>query len=148
MPADPRLGALRSAHRPAVTYPILFSLIGLSLAAGGLFVGFNGDSPGFAVAAAAVLSTSAYLYSSLRRRLFLYEHGLLLRAGGQERSILWRDITAITPTYSSHQHPDTIIDVILRSGTEPRLVLRMTWSNHQAIRKQLWSLIESSAAGA
>ncbi len=148
MQTDPRLGALQSKHRPALTYPILFSLIGLCLAAGGVFVGLNGDQPGFFVAAAAVLGTAAYLHFALRRRLFLHEHGLLLRSGGSERVVLWRDITAVSPTYSYHPHPDTIIDVTLRAGAERRLVLRMTWSNHKALRRVIWALIAPASAGA
>lgn len=148
MPTDPRLGALQSEHRPALTYPILFSLIGVCLAAGGVFVGLNGDQPGFFVAAAAVVGTAAYLYFTFRRRLCLYEHGLLLRSGGSERVMLWRDITAVSPTYSYHPHPDTIIDVTLRAGAERRLVLRMAWSNHKAVRKAIWALVAPPSAGA
>lgn len=144
MSADPGLGALRSEHWPALTYPVLFSLIGLCLAVGGVFVGLNGDTQGFGVAAAATIFTDAYLYVSSRRRLYLYENGLLLGAGGRERFMMWRDVTAVTPTYSYNPHPDTIIEVTFRSGAEPRLVLRMTWTSHRALRRAVWALISPS----
>ena len=145
MSTDPRLGRLLSEHWPAYTYPILFSLIALSLAVGGIYVGLNGDMPGYFVSVVTIALLALYLSRALRRRLFVHEHGFHLRFAGTDRVMLWRDITSASATYSFHPHPDTIVDVTLKSGVGPRFVLRMTWSNHKALRAALWPLLEAQA---
>jgi len=142
---DPRLGLFLSEHRPAYTYPILFSLIALSIAVGGIYVGLNGDTSGYFVSVVIIVLLALYLLRAIRRRLFLHEHGLHLRSAGTDRVMLWRDITSASATYSYHPHPDTIVDVTLKSGAGLRFVLRMTWSNHKALRAALWPLLEAQA---
>ena len=139
---DPRLGRTLSEHRPALTYPILFGLIALCLAAGGAYVGAQAEASGYFVALGAVVIYGLYLFATLRRHLMIAENGFCLRTGRGQRVVLWRDITALSATYSYHPHPDTIIDIVIKADPAPRVVLKMTWSNHKAIRAAFWPLLE------
>jgi hypothetical protein len=147
---DPRLGGTLSEHRPALTYPILFGLITLCLAAGGVYVGTQSETSGYFVALGSLVFYSLYLAATLRRHLTISEHGFCLRSGSKQQVILWRDITKVSATYSYHPHPDTIIDIVIKADPAPRVVLKMTWSNHKAIRAAFWPLLEprSAAPGA
>ncbi|MGB5019041.1 MAG: hypothetical protein WBO66_04905 [Candidatus Moraniibacteriota bacterium] len=141
MSIDPRLGALKSEHRPALAYPIVFSIIGVCVFAGSVFTAVNGQPEAAYLAAVVAVALIAYLATVSRRRLFVHENGIRLRSGSSERPVLWAEVVKATPTYSIHEDPETLIDVSLRTESGPRLVLRMNWSNHKALRREVWSML-------
>src|SRR5262245_43923823 len=115
--ADPSLGRTLSTHRHSYTQRVLALAIGAVVAALGYVLAADVPGLGWTVAAVGVAIPALLCWAQTRESLGVYEHGLVLfRAGRRWRQVLWRELTQVSPHFSYHVHPDTLLKVKLRPG--------------------------------
>ncbi|HEV7518495.1 MAG TPA: hypothetical protein VGR07_19545 [Thermoanaerobaculia bacterium] len=135
------LGPVESEHRQTLTYPIVWSAIATLVIAGSVFAALNGQPEGgWALAACTAAALALYLFLNPRQQLAIHQHGLQLIQRGKTDTLLWRDVTKASSTYSHHSHADALVDIKLHRATGRPIVLRMNWSNRKQLARRLWEL--------
>lgn len=143
---DPRLGTVLSAHRASLIYPILSLAICLPLSIGGFYVSANGGGNiPLILAAISLAFMTIYIGLNRKKKLTVCEHGICIESISGMRSILWRNITKVTITYSCVQNPYSVIDISIRQSGGPRIVVNTNWSNRRQLIENLRFLFTSKA---